>query len=155
MARLQKYTDEQIIEALKATKGMVYLAAERVGCEADTIYNRAKKSKAVAEVIRAERGKVVDTSELRLFTAILNGEAWAVLFSLRTLGKDRGYVERQEVQTDAKTFGEGVRKKLDAIDASGPGQPGEVGGAQPANLEHPGAPATRQPPPAADGDGAA
>lgn len=97
MPRPRKYPTEDIVAALKEMKGMVYLAAHRLGCEADTIYYRAKKSKAITAAMESERGKVVDTAELKLYAAILAGEPWAVQFSLRTLAKSRGYVERQEL----------------------------------------------------------
>ena len=46
----QKYTQQQIIEALRETKGMVYLAAKRLGCEAQTIYNYRDRYPAVRAV---------------------------------------------------------------------------------------------------------
>lgn len=94
MGRRQKYTDKEIIAALKKKKGMVYHAAEVVGCEPDTIYNRAKVVAAVAAAIKNERGKVVDTAEMKLFDAIQDGAPWAVQLALRTIGKDRGYAEQ-------------------------------------------------------------
>jgi hypothetical protein len=97
MPRKITYSTEEIISALKSKKGMVYLAAASIGCDPDTIYYRAKKNKAIASVMRSERGKVVDTGELKLFAAMKKGAPWAVQFALRTLGKDRGYVERQEL----------------------------------------------------------
>lgn len=39
MGTRQKFTQAQVIDALRETKGMVYLAAKRLGCEAQTIYN--------------------------------------------------------------------------------------------------------------------
>jgi hypothetical protein len=45
----------------------------------------------------AEREEIVDYAEMGLRGAVLNKEAWAIAFSLKTLGKSRGYVERQEV----------------------------------------------------------
>lgn len=96
MARPRKYSNEAMIQALIETKGMVYLAAEKLGCEADTIYNRAKVEPKVAKKLKHESGKVNDTAELKLFTAIMNGEAWAIMFRLRTVGKDRGYIDRTE-----------------------------------------------------------
>ena len=47
MAAKQKYTQQQIIEALRETKGMVYLAAKRLGCEAQTIYSYRDRYPAV------------------------------------------------------------------------------------------------------------
>ncbi len=94
---MRKYTDLQIIQALRANRGMVYLAAQVVGCDPDTIHNRAKTSRFVAATIKHERGKVIDTAEQRLFNAIERDEPWAIRLCLTTIGKKRGYVERTEV----------------------------------------------------------
>ena len=48
MAAKQKYTQKEIIDALRETKGMIYLAAKRLGCEAKTIYNYRDRYPAVA-----------------------------------------------------------------------------------------------------------
>lgn len=118
MARKRRYTDEQIIDALKQTQGMVFLAADVVGCNADTIYERAKVSPAVAGCLRHQRGRVVDAAELVLMNAIHDKQGWAVQFALRTLGKDRGYVERTEVvQPEAVK----VRIVEEIVEAAPPG----------------------------------
>lgn len=92
----QKFTPQQVAEALRASKGMVYVAARTLGCSANTIYNYIERYKAVKEVMKQERGVMVDTAELALWTALQNKEAWAISLVLKTLGKDRGYIERQE-----------------------------------------------------------
>ncbi len=91
------YDTPKIIEALNKTHGMIYLAADLLGCSAMTIYRRADKVKAVRDVIDSYRGQLLDKAELKLEQAIMNGEPWAVQFALRTIGKQRGFVERQEV----------------------------------------------------------
>jgi hypothetical protein len=96
VTRKPKYTTEQIVAALKDSKGAVYVAAERLGCDPDTIYRRVRRSKLVARVLETERGKVIDSAELKLYTAVLNGEPWAIAMVLKTIGKDRGYYERTE-----------------------------------------------------------
>src|SRR5262245_46823368 len=98
MARPEKYTDEQIIAALRETKGLIYLASRRIGCSPDTIFRRSNSRAAVRDVIRHERGALVDTAEAKLFGAIMRDEPWAIQMTLKCLGKDRGYVERSEVQ---------------------------------------------------------
>ena len=80
-------------------KGMVYLAAEALECSHVTIYNYAKRYTSVQEAIDRNRGHVVDTAELALYDAILRKEHWAIAFTLKTIGKNRGYTERQEVTT--------------------------------------------------------
>jgi hypothetical protein len=76
---------------------MVYLAAEALGCSHNTIYNYAKRYKSVQEAIDRNRGHVIDTAEVALFDAILKQEHWAVTFALKTIGKDRGYTSKQEI----------------------------------------------------------
>ena len=96
---MKRYTTEQIIKALQETNGMVYIAARRLGCTPQTIHNHANKTKAVRDAIEDSRGEVIDAAELKLKQAVMNGESWAVAFTLKTIGKTRGYVERQEVST--------------------------------------------------------
>ncbi len=86
-----------MVAALRQTKGMVYDAADIVGCHADTIYERAKSSQEVKEAMKRERGKFVDKCQRKLDEAVEAGEPWAIQMGLRTLGKDRGFTERSEV----------------------------------------------------------
>ncbi len=91
------YTTEDIIDALKATDGLVSLAAKKLGCAPLTIYRRAERVQAVQRTIDDCRDELVDEAEQGLRTAIKDREPWAVALTLKTLGKNRGYVERQEV----------------------------------------------------------
>ena len=91
------YQTESIIKALHATRGRIYLAADQLGCDPQTIYNRMEKEPELAEVIRAERERRIDIAETALDRAVIEGEAWAVCFTLKCIGKRRGYVERQEI----------------------------------------------------------
>jgi hypothetical protein len=93
----ERYTAAQIIEALKATKGMVYLAADKLGCSHQTVYNYIERYPTVKAEWDAQNGKMGDTAELKLYQAVMNSEPWAVAFYLRTKGKSRGYTERQEL----------------------------------------------------------
>ena len=54
MTARQKFTQAQVIDALRETKGMVYLAAKRLGCEAQTIYNYRDRYPAVRAEMEAE-----------------------------------------------------------------------------------------------------
>lgn len=98
MGAKPKFTAQQIIEALNQTKGMIYLAAKKLHCSPVTVYNYAKRYKSVQQAIDDNRGEFIDVAELALARAVQAGEGWAVCFALKTLGKKRGYVERQEVQ---------------------------------------------------------
>ena len=91
-----KFTAEQVAGAIRETRGLVTLAAQRLDCSPDTVRNYAKRYVSVAQALRDEREKMTDLAELSLYNAIQNRDAWAVCFYLKTQGKDRGYVERQE-----------------------------------------------------------
>jgi hypothetical protein len=96
----EKFTTQHVIAALRETKGMVYLAAKKLGCDHKTVSNYAKRHPTVQAAIDDERGHFVDTAELALERAVLSGEGWAVCFALKTLGKSRGYVERLQIEND-------------------------------------------------------
>jgi hypothetical protein len=101
----QPYSTEAMIDALRQTNGLVSLAAKRMGCSASTIYSRAHTTKSVQQAITDSREELVDIAELALRAAVTGKEAWAVALVLKTLGKNRGYVERQEVTgADGEAF---------------------------------------------------
>ena len=95
------YDSAEIFGALKACGGKVYLAAERLGCSPNTIKNHMAKVPEMAQYVEDMRDKLVDVAELKFQQAIQNGEHWAIAMALKTLGKGRGYVERQEISAAA------------------------------------------------------
>ena len=92
----EAFTVAQVVAALKKTKGMVYLAADELGCSHTTVYNYINRHPTIKGAFEAENGKMLDVGEMKLYQSVLNGEAWGVCFLLKTKGKSRGYVERQE-----------------------------------------------------------
>lgn len=93
----QRFTAAQVTAALVKCHGLVYLTAKRLKCTPDTILNYCKRYPAVEAVKQAQRGELIDLAEEKLRSSIENGEAWGITLCLKTLGKERGYVERQEV----------------------------------------------------------
>lgn len=95
--KAMRVTDEMVEKALQATGGFLSLAAQRLGCSYRTVSRRvnasAKLQAAMAEICE----KKLDVAEASLMKAIGTGESWAVCFYLKCKGKNRGYVERQEV----------------------------------------------------------
>lgn len=100
MANKEAFTTEIMIDALRRTKGMVYLAAEVLGCHHQTVYNYIAKHPTVKAAFDAESGKILDIGEMKLYEAVLKGDPWGVQFLLKTKGKQRGYVERTEQQQE-------------------------------------------------------
>ncbi len=102
---MPKYSDKQIADGLKAARGMVYVAARQMGCSPDTIKARMAKSPRLAAIHEAEGEMVLDTAELKLGQAIVNGESWAIKFALSTKGKSRGYVEGAVIEHSGRNGG--------------------------------------------------
>jgi hypothetical protein len=98
MARKFRYTVEQVLGALNACNGLVYLAAEKLGCTSQTICNYQNRHACIREAVLEKRGRRVDIGEAMLDKAVLAGEGWAVQFLLRTQGKDRGYVQAVQME---------------------------------------------------------
>jgi hypothetical protein len=93
-----RYKTSVIIEALRQSGGLVFLAAKSLGCSASSIYVRAKKSRVVKAAIQGPRGELVDVAESKLKSAVFAGDPRARNFVLSTLGKKRGYVRAKEVR---------------------------------------------------------
>lgn len=111
-------TNEQIADALRRTKGMVYVAADLLAkehghCSPNTIKKRLKQYAWLREVKDAAKEMTKDVTELKLFEAIQRGESWAIQFYLKTQAKDRGYgdrvdinvIVRQEAEKFARSMG--------------------------------------------------
>lgn len=91
-----KYTDAQLIAALRKKHGLISQAAKMLRCNAQTIYNRMDTVPEVRMVIEECRSEVVDLAEEKLIKHIKQGNLKAVTYMLSTQGKNRGYVERTE-----------------------------------------------------------
>ena len=93
----QRYTAQQVADALKACKGMVTIAAGQLNCDVDTVLNYCKRYSVCEAAKRHARDEVLDEAELRLLAAIRRDEAWAIAFYLKTVGRSRGYGERLDL----------------------------------------------------------
>ena len=93
----KRIKDAEIIRAISLVGGNITMAARKLGCDRSTIYQRRKESAGVGRVIDQCREEMIDHAESALKLAIGRGEAWAVCFCLKTVGRARGYVERTEL----------------------------------------------------------
>jgi hypothetical protein len=92
----------RIIYALRKSFGLVSQAAKSIPCSEKTIRTRALEDPRVQQVIDESREQLIDMAEFALRRKVLDGEGWAVQFTLRTLGKTRGYVERVEQEISGR-----------------------------------------------------
>lgn len=101
MKRIKK-TDAAIKLALKAAHGNVAAAGRALGLDRTTVWRRMQGNAAMHAIVNDARESMADNAESALGLATLRGEAWAVCFTLKCLGKGRGYVERGEVNHDVR-----------------------------------------------------
>jgi len=93
----EKYTTAQIIEALREKHGNMAAAARFLNCSRNTISRYIEQYPTVKSVADEERETLIDFAENQLFQQVKDGNITAIIFTLKTIGKSRGYVERQEV----------------------------------------------------------
>lgn len=114
---MPSYTDEQIITALRSCRGMVYVAANQLKCSPNTIKKRIEKSQKLKDVLEAETGFMLDTAELKLVSKVIDGDVGAIRYLLSCKGRDRGYGERLDVNSDPIDWPKVPQDILDAYRA--------------------------------------
>lgn len=87
-----------MIQALENSKGVVTEAANRIGIARSTHYLWMNEDPDYAKAVNELHDVVLDFAEDKLHRLIEKGDVAATLFLLKTKGKKRGYVERQEVE---------------------------------------------------------
>lgn len=119
-------SEKAIAAALKAALGNISQAARSLSVERSGLHDRIAKSETLKTILHDAREGMVDNAESALHRAVTQGEGWAVCFTLKTQGKARGYVERQEIQQEGRVQvtlnpGELTDEQLAAIAAGATG----------------------------------
>ena len=87
-----------MIEALEKSLGIVTTAAKAVGISRNTHYEWMKDDEAYKTGVDSIGDIALDFAESKLHKSIENGSDTATIFYLKTKGKKRGYIERQEIE---------------------------------------------------------
>ena len=91
-----KYTAQQMVEAIREAEGNLSQAARLVGCSRTTVHRYVNDYATVAEAYEEANESALDIAENELMKLVKKGSIPAIIFFLKTKGKSRGYVERQE-----------------------------------------------------------
>jgi hypothetical protein len=86
-----------MIEALEKSLGIVTTACKAVGISRETHYRWTREDEAYKEAVQSIADIALDFAESQLHKRIKDGSDAAVIFYLKTKGKKRGYIERQEI----------------------------------------------------------
>lgn len=92
-----KVSVEDITLAIVEAHGLLSIAANRLGVTVRTLYNYVEKYPEVKETLGRARESMLDFAEGKLFRQIQNDNLTAIIFFLKTQGKKRGYIERNEL----------------------------------------------------------
>lgn len=86
-----------MLEALRKSLGIVTTACQNVGISRVTHYEWLNTDPEYKKSVEALDDVVLDFVESKLHTSINNGSDTATIFFLKTKGKKRGYIEKQEI----------------------------------------------------------
>ena len=90
-----------MIQALEKTMGVVSTAATMVGINRSTHYEWLKKDSEYKQKVDDLENLMLDFAETNLHQQIQEGNTTATIFLLKTRGRKRGYIERQNIQVEA------------------------------------------------------
>lgn len=101
----KKITQEQMLEAIKNSQGLISkiqrnlekMTGEVWGWE--TTLHWTQKWESCQEAIKAEKEAMLDLAENNVFKEMAKGDIGTSKWFLKMKGKERGYVETQEVRT--------------------------------------------------------
>jgi len=88
---------EKILPLIEEYNGNLSLVARKLGVSRTTVYKFMEDRPTIKQALSEAREKMVDNVESKLYSKALDGDTTAMIFFLKTQGKSRGYVERQEV----------------------------------------------------------
>ena len=91
-----------MVQALTKALGIVKMACESVGISRQTHYNWLKEDPAYKQACDNLPEVVLDFVEHHLHKLISQGNPAATIFYMKTKGKGRGYIERQEIEVAEK-----------------------------------------------------
>ena len=97
MNKSEQLKKEQLLQALTKSLGIVSTACASVGMSRTTYYKYYNEDKDFKTLVDDISDVAIDFAESQLFELIKGGNITAVIFYLKTKGKKRGYVEKQEI----------------------------------------------------------
>jgi hypothetical protein len=88
---------KSLLKSLEKSLGVVTTACKNVGVHRSTFYEWYNKDEDFKQQVDEISNVTLDFAETKLFKQIEDGNTAATIFYLKTKGKKRGYVERQEI----------------------------------------------------------
>lgn len=115
LATLYDMTIDKVADALRVCAGNLTATAKALNLRRRALVDYVYKHEELSDLLKELREELLDQAETNIYNLVASGDDKATRFVLGTLGKDRGYTSRSEV--DAKhsfTGEEAVNKLLEA-----------------------------------------
>lgn len=97
ISKKKKKKKAKLLEFLRETSGIVAYACEKAGISRVTYYNWYKEDPDFAAKADDIQELQIDFAEASLLRKIKNEDTTAIIFYLKTKGKERGYSDRKEI----------------------------------------------------------
>ena len=91
-----------MLKALEKSLGIVSTACKMVDISRQTHYAWLKADEEYKKAVDSIQDGVLDFAESHLYKLVKEGNPAATIFFLKTKGKKRGYIERQEIEVQEK-----------------------------------------------------
>lgn len=102
-----EHNKKRVLEALVKSLGVITTACKIAGVGRTQFYTWLKQDEVFDAAVKDIADIALDFAESELFRQIKDGSTAAVIFYLKTKGKRRGFVERQEL--DHTSDGEPIK----------------------------------------------
>lgn len=100
-----RYTAQQVADALTRAKGFVSVTAKNLGCSDQTVRNYIDRYALCKQAVLDAREQMIDIAEGRLYQNINEGDNTAIIFFLKTQAKHRGYIEKSVTEVTGTNGG--------------------------------------------------
>ena len=88
---------ESLLKSLEQSLGVVTVACKKADIPRSTYYKWLKDDEVFAKNVKEIENVALDFAESQLHKQISENSTAATIFYLKTKGKKRGYIERQEI----------------------------------------------------------
>jgi len=107
--------NQELIKAITESHGNVTHAAGKVGVCRQTLAKWIKEDEELSKAHHSTKESFKDKAETMLQTKVLQGDNTCLIFYLKTQAKDRGYIEKQQIEQSGEIKMYGVDAPVDDV----------------------------------------
>jgi hypothetical protein len=95
---IDKSNEKKTLAAIKNSAGIISSIAKRLDVDWHTAESYIQKYPSTLAAFADEREGILDMAEATILTAIKSGDTGSAKWILSTIGRKRGYTEKQEIE---------------------------------------------------------